>query len=231
MLLVHILQPRMDSMEKDTSYVAPKAGAHTLSVYIPHVFPNGRWKEFGGIAGMKNYIRKTFASLGSSGVDERGEIDDSLQIGFVKQVELVPAKGKKAGCMYVHNDYAAFIRFIPSNTDVARSLCESVLADERYKLVHNVKKGYYWTLLLGDKHREKADRKGKENSKRRDKMGKGKENVKRTHESRHSPQSQSSPTSMETENGDKDKDKGKDICDAFESLTVETRPVKRRRLC
>jgi hypothetical protein len=214
----------MDSMEKDTSPGAPEAGAHTLSVYIPHVFPNGRWKEFGGIAGMKNYIRKTFASLGSSGVDESGEIDDSLQIGFVKQVELVPAKGKKAGCMYVHNDYAAFIRFIPSNTDVARSLCQSVLADERYKLVHNVKKGYYWTVLLGDKHREKADRK------RGGKIGKGKvgnENVKRTHESSHSPQSISSPTSKDTEN----RVSGQDICDAFESLTVESRPLKRRRLC
>jgi len=109
----------------------------TVVIYIPHVFPCGNWREFGGAPGMKRYIRKAFSS----------QDDSSLAIGKVKHIDIV--LNKKSGLML--EDYCAFIRFIPSESEYSLKLLSNVSKDNKFRYYHNQARGFYWDFYLSER--------------------------------------------------------------------------------
>jgi hypothetical protein len=108
-------------------------------VYIPHVFPCGNWQEFGGAPGMKKYLRKAF-----SGHEEGSSV---MKIGTVKHVDIV--LNKKTSSML--NDYCAFVRFMPSNSEYCAKILSTITKDDKFRFFHNQSRGFYWDFYLSDR--------------------------------------------------------------------------------
>lgn len=111
----------------------------TVVFYIPHVFPAGNWREFGGAPGMKKYIRKAFSY--------QDEGSSSMKIGIVKHVDII--LNKKNGSML--DDYSAFVRFVPSDSEYSLKLLSSVTKDNKIRFYHNQSRGFYWDFYLSDR--------------------------------------------------------------------------------
>jgi hypothetical protein len=107
-------------------------------IYIPHVFPHGNWREFGGLQGMKKYMRKVFAGK---------EEDGTLTLGCVKKVDMVDNTSKTS--MLV--DYSAFVHIIPSNSETCKTILTKLSEGRNHRFVHNSGRGFYWDLILSDK--------------------------------------------------------------------------------
>ena len=107
-------------------------------LYIPHVFPYGNWREFGGAPGMKKYLKKAFS----------GQKDGSsfMKIGIVKHVDIVPNKNTS---MLV--DYCAFVRFVPSGSDHCAKILSTITKDNKFRFYHNQIRGFYWDFYLADR--------------------------------------------------------------------------------
>jgi len=111
----------------------------TVVVYIPHVFPFGNWREFNGAPGMKKYLRKAFSS--------HDEGSSELKIGTVKHVDIV--LNKKTSSML--EDYCAFVRFVPSNSDYCVKVLSTITKDNKFRFYHNQSRGFYWDFYLSDR--------------------------------------------------------------------------------
>lgn len=111
----------------------------SVVLYIPHVFPWGNWREFGGAPGMKKYLRKVFACL-----DETSSI---IKIGTVKHVDIV--LNKKTSSML--DDYCAFVRFVPSNSEYCAKILSTITKDDKFRFYHNQSRGFYWDFYLSDR--------------------------------------------------------------------------------
>jgi len=111
----------------------------TVVFYIPHVFPCGNWREFGGAPGMKKYIRKAFSF--------QDEGCESMKIGVVKHVDIV--LNKKTNLFL--EDYCAFVRFVPSGSEYCGKILSNITKDNKFRFYHNQSRGFYWDFYLSDR--------------------------------------------------------------------------------
>lgn len=111
----------------------------TVVIFIPHVFPYGNWREFGGALGMKKYLKKTFASQEKSST--------LIKIGIVKHMDIV--LNKKTSSML--EDYCAFVRFIPSGSEYCAKILSIISQDNKFRFYHNQSRGFYWDFYLSNK--------------------------------------------------------------------------------
>lgn len=111
----------------------------TVVLYIPHVFPCGNWREFGGAPGMKKYLKKAFSGK------EKGST--FMKIGIVKHVDIVPNKTNTS--MLV--DYCAFVRFVPSSSEYCAKILSTITKDNKFRFYHNQSRGFYWDFYLSDR--------------------------------------------------------------------------------
>jgi len=119
--------------------------SNSIVFYIPHVFPCGNWREFGGVSGMKKYIRMAF----SGDESPPGE----MKIGLVKHIDIV--QNKKTTSMI--DDYCAFVRFVPSGSEFSIKLLSNVDKDKKFRFFHNQQRGFYWDFYLSSRGKRQRE--------------------------------------------------------------------------